>query len=378
MVSSKPKVEFVIFSDVHAHAFRYGARKVECDYADGLYNSRLVDTLDALHEMKAYVEKHLIQDVLFAGDMYHVRSNVLTVAGNLVYEFLGELAETATVTMIPGNHDYADREGLQHALTPLATSASATETIQVLEGVSEVVCGSYKAGLYVYTVPYVDNPLLAQGMLKEAAQLAKKRHPDIPAVLLGHLGFQGAKVGSDYVLVRDNDNTVDDVDGSAFNACFFGHYHEHQKLFPNGWYVGALTQHDWGCRGGKRGFLHVTIENGKTTVKRIETKAPKFVLLDESDEDSLEQKVRPCDFVQYLTKSLDLSATKEQVEKLYGSHNVEVIHVPEEVGDVTLSLEANKLQPDNLVSAWCAAHEVDDYTRQLGLEIMAEAAEQNL
>lgn len=369
MPSSTRKVEFVIFSDVHAHAFKYRSTKVECDYAPGLYNSRLVDTLDALHEMKDYVDKHNIQDVLFAGDMFHVRSQLMTVASNLIYRFLHNLSVHATVTMIPGNHDYADRAGLQHSLTPLES-----DRVRILDGEMAMCDGE---NFWIHAIPYVDNPNLAKGMLARAAEDAKK-DPANTHILLGHLGFQGAKVGSDYVLVSDNDNTVDDVDCQAFDACFFGHYHEHQKLFKNGWFVGALTQHNWGDKGGKRGFLHVTIENGKTTVKRIETKAPKFILMDEADEDSLEQKVRPCDFVQYLTSETDLAETKRLAEKLYGNEQIEVMHIPEDSGDVTLSLEDDKLLPVNLVESWGDAHEVDDYTREMGLEIMAEAEETNL
>lgn len=376
MVSSKPKSEFVVFSDVHAHAFKHGAKKVECDYAPGLYNSRLVDTLDALHEMKDYVKEHNIKDVLFAGDMFHERQKVMTVAGNLIYLFLGELIEQANVTMIPGNHDYADRAGVQHALTPLARSdGQLYGQVRVLDGGdTSWVLGNNFA---VHTVPYVDNPHLASQMMQEAAEEAQEL-PDMVHVLLGHQGFQGAKVGSDFVLVRDDDNSVDDVPHGAFDACFFGHYHEHQKLFKNGWFVGALTHQNWGDRGGKRGFLHVTIEDGKTTVKRIETKAPKFILMDEADEDSLEQKVRPCDFVTYLTAEVDIAETKRLAEKLYGNQNIEVIHVPEDRGDVVLSLEENKLQPDCLVASWAEAHEVDDYTLLLGQEIMALAEEQSL
>jgi DNA repair exonuclease SbcCD nuclease subunit len=359
-------IDIAILSDVHAHAFKYGSSRVPFDKAPGLYNSRLIDTMKALYEFTDYVETQGIKLVLFAGDLFHVRSAVMTVAQDLVFTWLQDLAKkTDQIIMIPGNHDMATRAGHHHSLRPF----SSIDNVHVSERVEGV---RTKMNLGVVTLPYYEGIETTKQALKKAGDLADVA--GYPCVLLGHLGLQGGKVGSDYVLVSDSDPGVDDVPYKKFKHCFFGHFHEHQKVFPNGYYIGALTQHNWGDSGGKRGFLHVTVEDNGFAMSRHETSAPRFVKVSEDDDT---YDVRPQDFVKYSSKTASTEGLTTSVRAALGNNRVEIVYTPEEADKVDLKLDRDKLSPEGLLDAWVEAYG-EERLAELGKEILSEAREKTL
>jgi DNA repair exonuclease SbcCD nuclease subunit len=178
----------------------------------------------------------------------------------------------------------------------------ASDRITVADTVSKFKVGH----LYVCTVPYTHDLDQAKKDLHRAASLVDDLSPH---VLLAHLGIQGARVGSDYVLVSDTDIGVGDIPRDKFNACFFGHFHEHQLLFENGWFVGATLQHNWGDACGSRGFLDVTVTDAQVSVTQIPTCAPKFITV--RYEDALPSY--GADFVRILLpEGVDTAAVQEK------------------------------------------------------------------
>lgn len=333
-------MEFLVFSDFHAHNFPYAASRVPVPGCAGVYNSRLRDSLLVLDEIHDYAREHGIERVLFGGDLFHVRSAVKTDVHSLVTERLVDMAEDVELYMVLGNHDMGDRRGFVHSLTGLAY-------VDGIEVYDQGVTIEYFRDWALIAVPYTDDIEKARSYLRRAAQLAETEEK--PCVLLAHLGMQGARVGSDYVLVKDSDIQVSDIDHTKFAACFFGHYHEHQKLFPNGWFIGATHQHVWSDSGGSRGFLHVKMENGKVSFKQIETQAPKFLTIREDSDGNPEP--RPQDFVRYVAKP---GTKRSAVETKIRSAQLEIIEeIPKD--DSSFSLEVDKLDPMAMVDAWVDA-----------------------
>jgi len=310
---------FLVVSDIHAHPFPYGSTFVPYSPFKGLHNSRLVSTMRALEGVADYAVANGVSTVLFAGDMFHTRQSVRTVARNMVAHVIRNkfVSQGIKMVMIPGNHDYADRVGHIHSLQSLAYLGP---DIHVVDTVSTVELPDMR----VICVPYTDSVKKARSDLQFAAGLAKQDMVKT-TVLLCHLGVQGATVGSDYVMMCPSDVDAVEIPFVDFDFCFFGHYHQHQMLAKNAWFTGALTQQNWSDVNGKRGFIDVggprvnsnngclregqkafeaagnqaiTRSGGKVPVTRIETSASKFIVAYEpSDLDAAREE----DFVTYFT-----------------------------------------------------------------------------
>ncbi len=347
--------DFLVFSDLHAHNFKYGAKQVPIPGVEGFYNSRLADTIKAIQEMIEYARSNKITEVLFGGDMFHTKNVLGTEAFGLVCKTLSD-ATDINWTLIPGNHDYADREGFVHSLMGF----NGVENIQVFSKYTECLLWE---NTMLYPLPYTDYKDKAKETLKTISDHAlafKKEYPDCTTLMLAHLGVQGSLVGSDYVLVSDKD--IDPTDVPGVDWSFFGHYHEHQLITSNSCFVGALTQHNWGDAGGKRGFLHVTIPSpGVVKMKRIETGAPKFIVL----RDGETPKIKPNDFVRYHTN------TETQVSGVDLSEGVlEIIPLEQETEE---QVELTSFVPAILAEEWCTIKGKPEYFN-VGMELLAEAS----
>ncbi len=356
----QPLEELLLFSDLHAHNFQYGSKRVQIAEERpgwnhyGTFNSRLLDTLAVLDEIKDYAVAHGITTILFGGDLFHRRQVYHTDVFNLVFEKFTEMSSMGlTFLMIPGNHDYADRVGMVHALQPF-------DTIENVHVSGLVMPRLWTSECEVLCVPYTPDLDTACSNLRFAGQMADDS--DVPTILLAHLGMQGARVGSDYILVTDGDVKVADVPHQSFTGCFFGHYHEHQQLFANGWYIGSTHEHNWGDSGGTRGFLHARVYKDKIAFHRIETDAPKFVTIDGDDAPEYRDK----DFVRIYVDTPSRSVIR-RVRQQLGREDVEVIPRLDKP-EIVLTLEASQLDPETAMGAWVTANPPDEIDPTLMLD----------
>lgn len=347
--------EILVFSDHHAHPFTYGAKEVE--WGGTLMNSRLVDSCRVLQQMNTYAFKNKIKTIVFCGDLFHTREAVPTDAYNATFEMLYSLLAGRTSFLIPGNHDYHDRAGLVHSLDTLKywRNNGSLKVAKVVDWRTTDKCfvhtGSRGDDYMLCFVPYTEDRSLAINTIKA--------HADVPfagpKLLVAHLGMQGATVGSDYVLVNPGDVAVDDIQYDKFAGCLFGHYHQHQKLFPNGWYVGATHHHTWGDVNTKRGFLHVRVYIDHIDFDFIESESSRFLAVTEAELDTV--KINEDDFVKIVT---DKKLSLEQANKVRAkakSQVCEVVYVPPEIKMKEISLDEQQLSPTAMVETWVRANE---------------------
>jgi DNA repair exonuclease SbcCD nuclease subunit len=342
--------ELLVFSDHHGHPFTYGAREVL--HNGVLHNSRLLESCAVINQMREYADNHRIETVLFGGDLFHTRDAVSTDAFNLTLDELTKLLWGRTSFFLVGNHDAFDREGKVHSLEVLKHLRGALD-LTVLDWNCKTnyidVCSSHAYGYKLCFVPHTENRQLAVDTIKSVSAL------EGPKLLVAHLGMQGAKVGSDYVLVNDGDLSVDDVPYNEFVGCLFGHYHQHQQLFKNGWYIGASHQHTWGDVNTKRGFLHVRVYVDHIDFDFIESEAPRFIAV--RDVDLADTLIREKDFVKVFTerKLTDREITKVRDEAK--AENCEVVYVPPEIKLKAVELNEQHLTPSAMVETWVKANE---------------------
>lgn len=361
------KHDVLLFSDHHAHNHSYKSSRLEHHILPGIYNSRLLDACDVLYEIAEYVKDNKIKTVIFAGDLFHVRENVpmdVLSATHAAIRAIANAHEEVDLIMIPGNHDYSDRLGKIHSLKVFKDVSFVT----ILDKpTSYFQIDKYGDRINFYFVPYSD---FKQDYLDAFEGFSTSTDTN---VLIAHAGIQGAMVGADYVLIGDNDLSINEIPLDKFDACFFGHYHKHQQLAKNAWYIGATHQHNWGDVGCRRGFLHVTLEDNKAPViKQIETSAPKFIKINDKDQDTSD--IRPCDFVKVM-----YPMDKKTFEKLPSEH-AEL--VPTQVVNLnTLNDEQiipeDSLNPYAMVSHWVKNMGKDEESENLGKELLKEAEEKH-
>lgn len=381
---------FLAVSDIHAHPFPYGSEYITYPPFKGLHNSRLVSTMYALEGVADYAVANNIDTVLFSGDMFHTRQSVKTVARNMVTHVIKQkfVNQGLKLVMIPGNHDYADRVGNIHSLQSLRYLSP---DVHVIDQVSAV---DLTSELSVICVPYTDSVKKARSDLQFAATLSQTRQ-DRTTVLLAHLGVQGATVGSDYVLICPSDVESMEIPFDQFDLCLFGHYHQHQMLAKNAWFVGALTQQNWSDVNGNRGFIdigasiksNVALLKGqvhhpasgrqalardgrKIAASRIETPAPRF--LTTHDVESL-GAARACDFVTYYTTETLTDNQQEQLRQR-SSAKVDIKPVRKDSEDSEFTFDAVQMNAETSLEPWVDAKRGDLEKKPLlalGKELLA-------
>lgn len=363
--------EFLAFSDAHFHEFR--AYSVPTPYTLGgqeiHIGSRLHDNVKAYRRMLSYARENGIKTILFGGDLFHVKNSYSKVTFEVVHSLLKE-AKDLQIYMIAGNHDFSDKKGRVSGLLPF----SDLPHVHYLQGVGCVqiddfqllhIPFSYTKEQYVEYLEALDKHIL---------------DPSLPTVLLSHIGIQGARVGSDYVLVADSDISCDQIPTSV-DLCLFGHFHEFQQLTSNSFYIGALTQHSWGDANGTRGFLHVEVGKGQVDVTHIESNSPKFAS-SHIDDLSLEG-VRNGDFLRvYVDDARNVRRVKREVQELLDKQNLQLGALEVHVKQVKVTIDDTPIAPaqfslDKVLEVWVdkndPKHKTD--TLALGKQLLKKARE---
>lgn len=258
-----------MFSDLHLHAFKQFSKEEV-----GGVNSRLKDGLDIIKQIEEHVQNDTdITDVFFCGDLFHVRNNINVATFNKVIESVTDFAyniNKVKLYILAGNHDQATRDGE-------VTSLDAFQSISVRGGKKIPIIKSPTNVPHKYldivAAPYTENK-------DSVKKLIKGKHD----LFFGHMGINGSIVGSDFVYNNPADWSLDDLNTHNFDALFFGHFHRHQQLTENSWYVGAPLHHNFGDEGQSRGFMVYDVNTKRA--EHLPTRYPKFVTVtDETIDD---------------------------------------------------------------------------------------------
>lgn len=355
---------FLVFSDFHAHNFVEGSTRVpHYEGIPGLFNSRLIDACKALNEIREYAVKNDVPYVLFGGDLFHSRTKVDVDVLNLIREEFVKMSNSGIrVICIPGNHDYADKEGLVHSLNYL-------EDIRNLQVLSSREC-TLLNGVAVEAISYNESK---SKLLEDIASLPTGE--DKTRIFLGHFGIQGATVGSDYVMVNKQDLSINDINTEDYVICLFGHYHEHQKLNKNSWYIGATFQHNWGDANTKRGFLDISIKDNEIEfINQIEINTcVTYHTLELKSKKDLKITPKPKGLIK-VTGPADLCAKFVELNKdnflsiQTLPDSADAVESPEELPESTID-------PLNMVDFWVDLHDSADANelKAIGRALLSKA-----
>lgn len=253
----------IIFSDLHSNPFKQYSTVTE----DGT-NSRLNDAISCIDQIREYAEKTRPDCVIFTGDLFDTRTGPDTKTLQKTYDAIHKFKKSNIhLYLLVGNHDMQDRAGKFHSLHVFKEIANVIDKPgwYVLQGKTR----SYPS----LCIPYLEDV----ENLKEIFNLPPSRGAG-SKMFLGHMGVVGTEAGSNFVYRNPVEATIADLPSKNFDVGFLGHFHKHQNIVDNFWYVGAPLMHNWGDVGQSRGFLEYNTNTKE--LKQLPLNSPKFIEID--------------------------------------------------------------------------------------------------
>jgi DNA repair exonuclease SbcCD nuclease subunit len=191
---------------------------------------------------------------------------------------------------IPGNHDWPVGEGV---LSPLFSGALRnvwqpthpdTDRIDDLDvAFIPWFSRAFVAATYPDLLVGDQNRYMAQALERIVADLAGRKRPGIPLIVVTHFTIGGATYVND-VQPQIGESSDFMVPASVFaddriDAVFAGHIHKPQT-FGKVTYIGSPVRSDFGERDQQTRVLHVTNQGGCVVCEIIETPSVEFVDVD--------------------------------------------------------------------------------------------------
>lgn len=335
-------IEIGHVADIHIGMENYG----RLDPQTGLH-TRLLDFLHALDQFVDYAIAHL-DAVVIAGDLFKSRDPNPTQQDLLARRLL-RLSDAGLPTVIvPGNHDVPAAEGKAIAVQLFDTLR--VPNLYVLRKPDLLTLQTPHGLLQVAGIPWFPRSRLlkreeARGEPIEALHrrmgewvaqliddLAQRLQPRIPSMLVTHFTVDGAKVGSERSIMLGDDVVLPRsvVARPEFDYVALGHIHRHQVLneHPPVVYSGSLERIDFGEVAEQKGFVHVSLGEGRARYRFVPIAARPFV--------ELHVQVHSDDPTAEALQTIEARDLTDAVVKL-------VLELPEE--------DAPRLRADRLLSA---------------------------
>ena len=227
----------VVSGDIHLSA--YGSDEIVEE--SGL-PQRLHSIMTTLEQMAEYARKNDCC-IIFAGDVFHNKSIIHSVAQSLFLDYIRRNNDIF-FHIIDGNHDLSSKSGV---------------------GVSALKCVDNEKNVKTYhTGEKVENILFVPWN-KYMIPSIKDSHADY---LISHFGLNEGTLSSGISLVSD----ISIKDLKNYKYVILGHYHKPQFIENDKtkvWYVGSPIQLDRGERGEEKRFL--VIDTKKHIIESIPT-----------------------------------------------------------------------------------------------------------
>ncbi|GIU68997.1 MAG: hypothetical protein KatS3mg002_0233 [Candidatus Woesearchaeota archaeon] len=289
--------KFAISADWHFSNYSNDKKDIK-----GL-SRKLIDLVKTIVNMCQYCLKNDIDTIIVAGDLFHNKSIVHTVALSIVSELFNEYKNIQFI-LIDGNHDLTGKGSeVASALKPFTRY----DNVRVISGKSEKIGN-------VYFVPYIQN--MKENIINGNAE-----------ILISHFGLNEATLDSG-ISIR-TDISINDLK-HRYQKVFLGHYHKPQDLITPDiavYYAGSPIQLSWGEKNQDKRFLVYDNENIFSIPTEGYTKLIEFLITEDNKEHVLNE-------VQQL-KEQNVEVTLKTTDKTLhiDFDNVRIIDISEE--DIT-------------------------------------------
>ncbi|GAI86653.1 unnamed protein product [marine sediment metagenome] len=150
--------KFVVWSDLHSHNYARYSTPI-----NGV-NSRLVDGLNVIHEVKDFCVENTVKNAFFLGDLFHARFKIDVEVFNAVYSALAKFQDEGIMLwLLAGNHDFAI---LRRKISSIGTFEDIAEVI--LKPRHEII-----DGVHFCFLPYCENVK----QFKDASKAFASKYP---------------------------------------------------------------------------------------------------------------------------------------------------------------------------------------------------------
>lgn len=232
-----------VFLTADAHFFEWR------EYASVVagVNTRLRAITDALiHSIGEAVNEHGCDTMMFLGDLTHSRASLTHPVVSEVRRF-GEYARSMFkhVVAIRGNHD-------------VYLKSPHIDSVSLFQGGSNVSVFGSPRGDRNSVFGFIPWMAEKDDFRRELDYFREKK----VEYVFGHFGVLGSKVGDGWV-VQKAEVGLEDLEG--FKGVFLGHYHNHQRLKGNVWYVGSPVPHTWSEEAQEKVYGVLDTETGKVS-----------------------------------------------------------------------------------------------------------------
>lgn len=277
-------VKILHFADAHIDMANYGRH----DPQTGL-PMRVMDFLKSLDEIVQTAIEDKVDLVIFAGDAYKDRSPAPTYQREWGKRIMRLSRAGIQTLLLTGNHDISPSTGRAHAIQEFDTLDVAH--VKVLAE-PKFLCPDDLEGLpiQVIALPWISRSGLMAKLelggtdLKETYQIIAERiseliegwlskiDPNLPIILTAHASVEGAKYGSERMVMLGNDVVLPPalVKDERLDYVALGHIHKPQNLNEGGHppviYPGSIERVDFGEAGDKKYFILADISKGRTEV----------------------------------------------------------------------------------------------------------------
>jgi exonuclease SbcD len=277
-------VKILHFADAHIDMANYGRH----DPQTGL-PMRVMDFLKSLDEIVQTALDEKVDLVIFAGDAYKDRSPAPTYQREWGQRIMRLSRAGIQTLLLTGNHDISPATGRAHAIQEFETLNVAHVKVlakpqflspEDLEGLPvQVIALPWisRSGLMASmelggTDPEETYRILGEKISELIENWLSNANPDIPTILTAHASVEGAKYGSERLVMLGNDVVLQPalVKDKRLDYVALGHIHKPQNLnegeHPPVIYPGSIERVDFGEAGDKKYFILADVSKGSTEV----------------------------------------------------------------------------------------------------------------
>ena len=287
-------IRLLHFADAHIDMANYGRHDPQ--------TSLPVRVMDFLHALDQIVDRALqekVDLVIFAGDAYKDRNPQPTFQREWGKRIMRLSQAGIPTILLVGNHDVSPASGRAHTLHEFETLA--VPHIHVADRIRLIGPAELGVPVQVITVPWVSrNTLMARDeMVHQDVQtvlealeervgellrrLIQSANPDLPLILTAHTSVQGAKYGSERMVMLGQDLVLSPalLCEKGVDYVALGHIHQHQNLngreHPPIIYPGSIERIDFGEARDPKGFVLAEVSQGHTAWEFIELDIRRFL-----------------------------------------------------------------------------------------------------
>jgi exonuclease SbcD len=287
-------IRIVHFADAHIDIANFGRH----DPNTGL-PVRVTDFLIALDQIIDTAIEEKVDLVLFAGDAYKDRNPQPTFQREWGKRMMRLSAAGIPTVLLVGNHDVALAAGRAHTIQEFKTLS--VPNIFVADTIGLLGPNELGLPLQIITVPWVSRSVLMtreqiagkslddvtlelEGIVGEAInKLLEAADPALPLILLAHASVQGAKYGSERLVMLGHELVLSGslVKDRRIDYVALGHIHKHQSLNgdrqPPIVYPGSIERIDFGEASEKKGFILAEVGKKETKWQFLPIETRRFI-----------------------------------------------------------------------------------------------------